>query len=78
MKFIAMLLSTEAIGIENGKATPLKGKLTARFLSEISSTCDFSKIESGEIWISYTDEVTFSDEIPESKRQQFRNVIFNR
>lgn len=77
MKILSRLLVSHTIGIKEGKAVLLKGKLTHCLLSEISSICRLNQIKSGEIWIGSNGGVSFSKEIPEEKHQQFRNVINN-
>ena len=77
MKFFSRLLSAQSIGISQGKATTRKGKHNKRLLLELSSLCNDHGTNSGEIWISGDNRISFSNEIPEQLHQRLRNMINN-
>jgi hypothetical protein len=77
MKFFSRLVSAQAFGFDQGKATSRKGEHSRQLLSELSSLGEKHSISSGEIWVSGDNRVTFSEEIPANLHQRFRNIIRN-
>ena len=75
MKLISRILSQKAIGIRDGFATCLKGKVMGRTLSDVGSLTSQAGIVKGEIWVAANGRIRFSAEIPEQLHQRLRNVI---
>ena len=75
MKFFSRLLSHTAIGIIDGSAKCLKGKVMNRTLSDVASVTSGSGVAKGEIWIGGDGRIRFSAEIPKELHQRLRNVI---
>ena len=75
MNFLSRLLSHTAIGIADGSARCLKGKLTGAVLSDIGLLAKENGVSKGEIWIGGDGRVQFSSGIPEKMHQRLRNVL---
>jgi len=78
MKLIHRLLSSIAIGIVDGSAKCLKGKVLNRTLSDITSLTSACGLKKGEMWIGGDGRIRFSGEIPKELHQRLRNVIASR
>ena len=78
MNFISRMLSDTAIGIINGSAKCLKGKLMSRDLSDISDLAREAGVLKGEIWIGGNGRIRFSSGIPKSIHQRMRNILASR